>query len=67
MEVEVEDPNSDSVALRYMMKKYAKANDLDENSPLTTKAIRDLEKIQKEVVYTQTLIKIRFPILILHI
>lgn len=59
MDVEVEDRSLDSLTLRSLMRKYAKANDVDE-TPLTTKAIRDLEKIQKEVVYTETLIKIRF-------
>jgi hypothetical protein len=53
---------SDSMAMKAMMRKYAKSMrgaDGEDNSPLTTQAIRDLEKIQREVVYAQTLIKVR--------
>ena len=32
----------------------------DEGPPLTTKALRDLEKIKKEIVFSETLIKIRY-------
>eukprot|EP01034_Spumella_vulgaris_P027512 gene27512-34239_t len=33
----------------------------DDGPPLTTKAIRDLQKAQKERVYAKTLVRVRFP------
>jgi hypothetical protein len=65
MEVEGEDADgSDSLAMRYAMRRYAnavKGAEGEEGGPLTTKAIRDYDKIQREVVYSQTLVKIRSP------
>jgi hypothetical protein len=61
VEGEEEDHSSDSLAMKYMMRKYASSmTGADgEDAPLTTKAIRDFEKIQREIVYSQTLVKIR--------
>jgi hypothetical protein len=61
MDVEQSD-GSDSMAMKAMMRKYARSMrtaDGEDNTPLTTRAIRDLEKVQREVVYAQTLIKVR--------
>jgi hypothetical protein len=61
VEGEEEDHSSDSLAMKYMMRKYASSmTGADgEDAPLTTKAIRDFEKIQREIVYSRTLVKIR--------
>ena len=32
----------------------------DEGPPLTTKALRDLERTKKEIIFNETLIKIRY-------
>lgn len=34
----------------------------DEDAPLTTQAVRDLQRAQKEKVYRNTLIKIRYAL-----
>ncbi len=57
-----EGEEDDSMSMRYMMKRFAGAKrgaEGEDTGPLTTKALRDLLKIQKEVVYSQTLINIR--------
>lgn len=56
---------SDAMAMKAMMRKYARSMrgaEGDDNTPLTTRAIRELDKIQKEVVYAQTLIKVRLVV-----
>jgi len=50
---------SDSkIVARSIMNALKKSSD---EAPLTTKAIRDLEKAQNEKVYSKTLIRIKFP------
>ena len=54
-----ENGNNDSkIVAKTMMKKIA---NIGQDAPLTTKAIRDLEKAQKERVFSQTLVRIKFP------
>lgn len=42
-----------------LVKKISSGKD-DEGPPLTTKAFRDVEHAQNEVVYSQTLLQIRY-------
>lgn len=54
-----ENGNNDSkIVAKTMMKKIAS---IGQEAPLTTKAIRDLERAQKERVFSQTLVRIKFP------
>ncbi len=50
--------NDSKIVAKSMMKKIVNSG---QEAPLTTKAIRDLEKAQKERVFSQTLIRVKFP------
>ena len=49
-------------ALKHVMKKLGSPD--DDGPPLTTREVKELEKAQKTIVYTKTLIKINLPDLI---
>jgi hypothetical protein len=60
---DADDKKAQSLALRAAMKNLAASSaNTDEGPPLTTKALRDLEKIKREIVFSETLIKIRYII-----
>jgi hypothetical protein len=52
---------SDSSVVAASMAKKLKAFGADNDRPLTTKAIRDLEKAKNAKVYKKSLLKVRFP------
>ena len=56
-----DDRKAQAMALRWSaMKGLASLSSTgDEGPPLTTKAWRDLERIKKEIIFNETLIKIR--------
>lgn len=57
---DAEDRKAQAMAMRAALKSLAASSTTgDEGSPLTTKALRDLERIKREIVYTETLVKIR--------
>jgi len=45
----------------FMKKVLHSLSSNDDGPPLTTKAVRDLEKAQSEIVYSKTLIRVKFP------
>ena len=56
-----DDRKAQAMALRSAMKGLASLSSTgDEGPPLTTKALRDLERIKKEIIFNETLIKIRY-------
>ena len=54
-----DDPSDSRLLLRSLASRLKSGG--VEDAPLTTKALRDLEKAKKEKVYARTIVRVRFP------
>lgn len=50
-------------ALASVIRKLTVKQDEDNGPPLTTRAVRELERAQREIVYSETLLQVRYEIL----
>lgn len=60
--------DSRSAPRSVLAKILKRSADGEDNTPLTTQAVRDLQKAQKERVYSRTLIRIKYgcPLIFMH-